>query len=116
MNRPLPWEYLSECSETALQNFMISQLNVAAGLRKTIAAESEKLIEALVLTEVSRLLIEKRDELVRMASLRQSLFDFDRRIEPVFPAKEGVERFHERDRLRKSERGYGEGNRVKRSA
>lgn len=80
MARPLPWEYLGECSETSLQNFMLVQLETAAKIRRVIAAESEHLVEALVSAEVARLLLEKSEEISRMGTLRQGILNFvDRR-------------------------------------
>lgn len=74
----LPWTYLENCSETGLQNFMLKQLEEAADLRKIISAESEKLSMHLANAEVARLLIQHREELARMADLRQHTLDFGR--------------------------------------
>lgn len=79
MPRPLPWEYLGECSDTGLQNFQLSQLNVAASLRKVIEVESEKLIDALVNAEIARLLAENAAEMSRALELRQGVLAFKRR-------------------------------------
>lgn len=85
MKTPPPWEYLGDCSETSLQNFMLAQLNLAASLRKSITADTDKLNESLALAEVARIFIEENDALVRIASLRQGVLDFPGRRKELRP-------------------------------
>lgn len=113
-----PWKYLSECSETALQNFTVSQLNLAAESRKAIEAETKRMNEALVNAEVGRLLIEKREEILCMAHLRQEVLAFSGTsvLGTVLAPKEPVELRDQRKRLVKSEAMDGKGDRMIRSA
>src|SRR6185437_13377026 len=83
MAQNFPWEYLSECSEMSLQNFLLAQLNLAASIRKIIAAEQEKLIEALTNAEVARIIHEDIEKLSHTANLRQGILDFRLGSEPT---------------------------------
>lgn len=92
MSRPLPpWEYLAECSEHSLQSFMLSQMNMAAELKKSIRADQEKLMEILLNVELAGLLRHSRDELSRIAYLRQGVLRFEDRTPTEIPNKETVE-------------------------
>jgi hypothetical protein len=87
--RLFPFEYLSDCSETSLQNFQMAQLDVAANLRKVLRTELERLIDALTNAEIARMLTENRAELARMAQLRQGVLDFGAPSIGELPSKPG---------------------------
>lgn len=62
---PIPLEYLTSASDTALRNMEAAQLNHAANLDKEITAMRRERDRARVLAELARLLIENRTELLK---------------------------------------------------
>lgn len=75
MNQP-PLDYLLDASLTTLENFVLAMHERAAGIRKQIAADTDLLHECERNAEIAFMLIHHRDQLARMANLRQSVFAF----------------------------------------
>lgn len=76
----IPIEYLTDCSEEGIENFVLKQSEIAALLRKQLRADVDRLIEALVNVEVANLLMHRGTELAEIANARQGvLLRFERR-------------------------------------
>lgn len=82
MNRPSVLT-LRSFSPESLQAFMLAKLNEADRLTKSIKAEQNAVIECLADAEFARLLIEYRDELLRIADSRQQTLNLGRGGEAV---------------------------------
>lgn len=73
-------EYMRDCSEEGIENFVLKQSEIAALLRRQIRGDVDQLIEALVNVEVANLLMHRGAELAEIASARQGiLLRFERR-------------------------------------
>ena len=55
----LPLDYLAECSDKLLDDYILEQMSHAANLRGVILTEIEQLVNTLVNVEVGRLLRNK---------------------------------------------------------
>lgn len=74
--KKVPLEYLRECSNESMSNFVSAQLNRAAEIRKGIRADLEQLVESLVNAEVARVLMQERDSLREISDSRQRRLEF----------------------------------------
>lgn len=68
-----PLEYMLECSDSGLREFMVGRLNRAANLEKERKQIAEELTEALVAAEVARVMLDVRKQLSMERPVQKSL-------------------------------------------
>jgi hypothetical protein len=86
----VPWNYIAECTPAMLQDFELSQLDSAAALRRTLLAETDRLIQVLVNAEVARLLAEKHGDLARVGRSRQKVLQLFPKSTPAIQNRKGL--------------------------
>jgi hypothetical protein len=68
-----PLEYMLECSDLRLREFIVNRLNRAANLEKERRQIIEELTEALVEAEVARIMLDTRKQLRTGRPVQKSL-------------------------------------------
>lgn len=105
MTRPPapPWDFLENCSRPSLENFMLLRQNVAAMMRKSIAADIEEWAIAAADAHIAYLLLNEGKELARIADLRQTVLSFPN---PEVTTEKTAE-IDVRDRVLRNQRAEG---------